>query len=89
MSIGSKQLTEDGYVDSTNPTRVYEIIVKASDASTVAVKNANTTEYDSIALTAAGTTRIVYAGGLVFPGGCYIDVDANTTYVTVIYNRMP
>lgn len=87
MQIGSKQLSADGYVDSTNATRVYEVIVKSGDASTVALKNANTTEYDSIALAAAGVTRVVYAGGLLFPGGCYIDVDANTTYATVIYER--
>ena len=88
MSIGSQQITADGYVSGANPTRVYEIIVKASAASTVAVKNANTTEYDSIVLADAGISRVVYAGGLLFPGGCYLDVDASLTYATVIYSRI-
>ena len=83
MSVGTKQLTADGYLASTAPTRLYSVVIKSGGtAATVAFKNANTTEY----LTITGTINLAveknYEGGLMFPGGCYVDIDANTTYVT-------
>lgn len=90
MQIGSTNLTADGYVSSTSPTRVFAIIVKsAATAAVVAVQNANSTEYDQITGTISQAVIRQYPGGLLFPGGCYIDVDTNTSYVTVIYVKEP
>ena len=90
MQIGSTNLTVDGYVSSTSPTRVFAIIVKSGGtAAVVAAKNANTTEYDQINGTISQSVIRQYPGGLLFPGGCYIDVDTNTSYVTVIYVKEP
>lgn len=91
MQIGSSNITQDGYVASTNPTRVFAVIIKSTGGggAVVALKNADTTEYDSV----TGTTSLAvvrsYPGGLLFPGGCYVDVDTNTSYVTVIYVKEP
>lgn len=87
QSVGTKQLTEDGYVFSTNPTRIYNVLVLSDGSgSTVALKNANTTQYDSVVGTASVVTRVNYTGGLLFPGGCYVNLDDDhTTSVTVSY----
>lgn len=90
MLIGSTNIAADGFVDSTNATRVFAFIVKsAGTGAVVAAKNANVTEYDSITGTASQAIIRAYPGGLLFPGGCFVDVDVNTSYVTVIYKREP
>lgn len=87
MSIGTKQLTADGYVYSTNPTRIFDVLVLSDGSgSTVSLKDANTTTYDAVVGTASVVSRVSYPKGLVFPGGCYIDLDdEHTTSVTVTY----
>lgn len=88
-SIGAKQLTADGYVNSTNPTRIFNILVlSGGTGATVALKDANTTTYDTVKGTANVVVRVNYEGGLLFPGGCYVDVDVNTTSVTVDYESL-
>jgi len=87
-SIGSKNLNADAYVLAVNvPTRVYGVILKGSGATTVTLKNANTTEYDVVTSADGAVVRVNYPGGLLFPGGCYADVGSNITYVTVIYEK--
>jgi hypothetical protein len=87
MSIGSKNLSADAYVAGEKPTRVYGIILKGSGATTVTLKNANSTEYDIVSSADGTIVRVNYEGGLLFPGGCYADVGSNITYVTVIYEK--
>lgn len=88
MSIGTKQITADGYVNSTKPTRIYSAVLKGSGASTTALKNANLTSYDSIVSADGSATRVNYEGGLLFPGGCYVDVGSNHTYITLTYESI-
>lgn len=92
MSIGSKVITSsDALVDSTNPTVVYAVIVKSGGtAASVLLKLAATggQEYDQIDGTINKAIVRSYPGGLLFPTGCFVDLDANTTYVTVIYERI-
>lgn len=92
MQIGSTRLTADGYVvgASGTPTRVFAVIVKSTGtAAVVALENAATTEYDSIDGTISKAVIRQYPGGLLFPDGCNVNVDANTSYVTVIYVKEP
>ncbi len=89
MQIGSKNLSADGYVDSTNATRVFAVIIKSGGTAAVVgfANGQGGTEYDSVAGAINTTVIRSYPGGLVFPSGCYVDVDSNTTYVTAIYAR--
>lgn len=89
MEIGSTRLAADGYVDSTNATRIFALIIKSGGtAAVVAAQNGSGgTEYDSITGTINTTVIRQYPGGLLFPSGCYIDLDTNTSYVTAIYER--
>jgi hypothetical protein len=85
-TIGSKQITADGYLFGAVPTRVFALFVKSdSTGGNVVAKDANTTEYDTIVGAASVVTPRYYPGGLLFPGGCYLDIDnTHTTYVTAI-----
>lgn len=46
---------------------------------------------DTIGITETGTVSkgvtFNYEGGMFFPGGCFVDVDANTTSVLVSYRE--
>jgi len=91
MSIGSSTITADGLVSSTEPTVVYAVIVKSGGtAASVLLKLAATggQEFDQIDGTINKAVVRSYPGGLLFPTGCFVDVDTNTTYVTVIYERI-
>ncbi len=84
---GTFRITADGVLGPSGvPVRVYSIVVLsgAGGAAVVAVCNGtdNTTKYDQINGTASKAVVREYRDGLVFPNGCYIDLDANTTFVT-------
>ncbi len=87
MSVGTYQVAADGQAGPAKAVRVFNIIAKSdSTACVVSVKNGTTTggtEYDQINGTISQAVIRNYEGGLVFPGGCFIDLDAHTTYVTV------
>ncbi len=92
LQIGSQKISADGVVGTSGkPTRVFGFIVNAdSSGAVVAVYNGTSTGgtvYDSLVGAASVSTRIAYPGGLFFPAGCYLDIDAHTTYVTVIYTQ--
>ncbi len=82
---GSYRVTADGYAGPAGPVRVYSIIVKSTGtAAVVAVLNgAAGDQFDQINGTISKAVQRPYEGGLVFPLGCYIDLDANTSYVVV------
>lgn len=92
LAIGSTRITEDGVVGPSGADiRVFEVIVRSTSGG-VSVVNlrkgtaVSGTIWDTIDVGAASTTvRVVYAGGLLLTGGAYVDVDANTSFVTVIY----
>ena len=93
LQIGSQNITADGVVGTSGkPVRVFEFIVRSTSdgGAAVAVYNGTSTggtKYDDLNGTTSLTVRIPYVGGLLFPGGCYLDIDANTSYVTVIYTQ--
>lgn len=94
LPIGSQKRTDDGVIGTSGKKiRVYGIIVR-SDGDGVSVVNvydgtsASGALMDTIDVGAASTTaRIMYAGGLYFGSGCFVDVDDNTAFVTVIYEQ--
>ncbi len=87
MSVGTYQVTADGQAGPARAVRVFNIVVKSDGtAGVVAVKNGTTTggtEFDQINGTINQAVVRNYEGGMVFPSGCYIDLDSHSTYVTV------
>ncbi len=93
LPIGSQQRTTDGVIGTSGKKiRVYEVIVRSGGggAAVVAIYNntsATGTPLDIINGTTSLTVRVPYVGGLLFGSGCFVDVDTNTDWVTVIYEQ--
>jgi len=83
---GTYRVTDDGLAGPGVAIRVHSIVVKSGGtAAVVAILNgtSNGTEYDQINGTINQAVVRNYEGGMVLPTGCYINLDSNTTYVTV------
>lgn len=94
LPIGSQTITADGVIlTSGAKIRIYGFIVRstAGGAALVSVYDGTSTAgtlRDQIDVTAASTTtRVMYAGGLRFGSGCFVDVDTNTAFVTAICEK--
>lgn len=92
LPIGSQKRTDDGVIGTSGKKiRIYGFIVRAGGSDTsVEVYNGTTaadTLVDVIAASANTTTRIMYAGGMLLGSGCFINVDANTSFVTAILEQ--
>ncbi len=92
LPIGSQKRTTDGVIGvSGAKIRVFGFLVSAdSSGAVVAVYDGTSTGgvlMDSLVGAASVVTRISYPGGLLFNSGCFIDVDAHTTYVVAIYEQ--
>ena len=90
---GTQQRTTDGVIGTSGKKiRVYGFIVRAT-AGGVSVVNiydgtsTSGTLMDVINLAASTTERPMYAGGLLLPNGCFVDVDANTSFVTALFEQ--
>jgi hypothetical protein len=74
--------------------RVFSIeVISGGTASTVILHNGVAIVagdvYGQVDGIASKSVVINYAGGKTFPNGCFIQTDANTTYVTAIYTGEP
>lgn len=93
LSIGSQQRTTDGVIGTSGKNiRVYGVRLRSGGggAAEVSLYNgtaASGTPLDIVNGTTSLTASISYPGGLLFPSGCYVDVDTNTTWITVIYTQ--
>ncbi len=92
LPIGTQKISADGVIGASGKKiRVFCFIVNAdSSGAAVAVYDGTSTggtKLDDLVGAASVSTRISYPGGLLFNSGCYIDVDAHTNYVTVIYEQ--
>lgn len=92
LPIGSQKRSTDGVIGTSgHAIRVYQFIVNAdASGAVVAVYDGTSTggtAMDSLVGAASLSTRIPYAGGLLFPNGCYLDVDSHTNYVVAIYSQ--
>ncbi len=94
FSPGSTRITADGVVGTSGAdTRIFEIVVRSDgDGASVVNLRKGTAVTDTIwdvinVATADTTVRVEYEGGLLLTGGAYIDVDGNTSFVTVVYQR--
>lgn len=91
--ISFQRLTADGAVlSSGRAVAVYGLCIIGTGDTTVLLRN-GTSASDAIAIAAtglAGVSRMVNFSdvGVVFPSGCYVDVDANIEAVTVLYEAI-
>lgn len=89
--IGTQKITADGVIGvSGQPVRVYHVSVSSGGTAAAPVLYNGTstggTEYEKLTCsTISVVNRFDFCGGMLFPDGLYIDVDANTNYVTVVY----
>ena len=88
LVIDTVRLAADGVVgQSGKPTRVYWIhLISGGTASTTSLKNGTSTAgtaYCQVNGKANEGVLLNFAGGMRFPGGCFLDTDANISYATV------
>lgn len=93
QATGSVLITADGAVGtSAAPTYVSAIhIISGGTAAVVSLRNGTSTG-GTAWVTETGTVstgKTFYYGnpGLLFPSGCFVDVDTNTTSVAVSYSQ--
>ena len=91
---GYQVVTEDGILDASGKAvAVYGInIVSDGTAGVVILRNGAVVGATAV-LTVTGTASkgvyIDFGGGLVFPDGCFVDIDAHVTpSCTVVYERV-
>lgn len=89
--VGFTVLTVDGQV-GTGPVAVYGLnLTSGGGASVVALRNGTSTA-GTIVIQEKGTTgqgvSFDYMNGIVFPSGCFCDVDANISSVAVFYKTL-
>ena len=93
LPIGSQKRTTDGVIGTSGKKiRLYELIVVSTGggAAVVNVYDGTSTAgvlMDTINGTTSLTVRAGYIGGLYLGSGCFVDVDANTSFVTAIYEQ--
>ena len=93
LPIGSQKIVADGVIGTSGKKiRVYGFIVRATSggASVVNVYDGTTAGgvlMDVINIAVSTTERPMYCGGLYFGSGCFVDFDANTSFVTAILEQ--
>lgn len=90
---GTKRLTADAELGTSGkPLRIFSVCIHSagSGASTAAFRN-GTLSTDDAYFTVDGiadqTVMANFAGGIRFPNGCYVDLDANIEYATITYTE--
>lgn len=91
--VGYQQITGDAQIGS-GPVAIYGInLISGGSASTLALKN-GTSSSGTLVIQEKGTASqgvsFAYGGkGIVFPGGCFADADANISSATIWYRNLP
>lgn len=93
--VGYSLITEDGAVSTSGePVAVYGIhILSGAGGGGVVILRDGTSTAGTAIITEEGTASqgvtFHFGGvGVVFPSGCFADVDANVTSVSVFYKRL-
>jgi hypothetical protein len=95
MAVGYQLVVADGVLSSAGePVAVYGMnIISTGGGGAVIKLRSGSAVSGTIIIQETGTTSqgksFNYGGnGIVFPSGCYVDVDANTTSVAIEYQRL-
>lgn len=92
--VGFQIRTDDGVINTSGePIAVYGIhIISGETAGVVILRNGTSTAGTAViqeeGTISAGVTFHFGGSGVVFPSGCFVDVDANVSSVTVFYQRV-
>ena len=89
---GTQTRTTDGVIGvAGTPLRIFWVhVISAASDSVLAAHNgtsASGTQVLSLTGTSGTGKTFNFAGGVRFPNGCFLDVDANLTSVTVSYTQ--
>ncbi len=92
LAIGSQKRTTDGVIGTSGKKiRLYGLIVRAGGSDTVVELYNGTSASDTLVDTINGaadtTTRVMFAGGLFLGSGCFLNLDANISFVTAIFEQ--
>lgn len=88
---GIQRVTADIAVGvAGTPVRVFCVsLISGGSASTLTLRNgisASAAAQEQVDGTASQAVTKNYAGGMLFPLGCFADVDANISYATFIFS---
>lgn len=93
QNAGTQILTADGAVSSAGrAVRVFAMhLISGAGGATVVSLRSGSTVGGTVWVTETGTANTgatfnYGTRGVLFPSGCFVDVDTNTTSVTVTYN---
>lgn len=90
--IGIQRATGDVAIGTSGkPQRVFWIhLVSGSSASTTSLRN-GTSSSDTANIQVDGVANqgvtLNFAGGAIFPAGCFLDADANISYALVGFGK--
>ena len=92
LMIGTQRSTADAQVGAgSRPCRVYWIhLVSGGTASTTSLENATGTggdDYIQVDGKANESVTLNFAGGVLFPEGCYMNTDANISYCVIGFSE--
>lgn len=87
--IGYARFTDDGQVGSGAVIVFGMNIISGATAGVVALRNGtgtgDTIVIQEVGTSDAGASKHYGGNGIIFPSGCFCDIDANVTAVTVWY----
>lgn len=91
MMPGVQRVTADTAIGvSGQPVRIYSVnLTSGGSNSSLLLRNgtsASAQENAEVNGTASLCVTANFAGGLLFPLGCFADVDANISYATVVFS---
>ena len=89
LVVGTQRVTADIAIGrSGQPCRIFCVhLVSGASASTLNLRNgtsASGTIQAQIDGTALRSATVSFAGGMLFPLGCFADVDANISFASVV-----
>jgi len=89
---GTQLITEDGVLGTSGkPIRVFSVhLISGATASELTLRNGtlvSSTIYAQETGTADTGATFNYNGGVRFPAGCFVDVDANATSALFVYTE--
>jgi hypothetical protein len=91
-STGVDRITADAAVGTSgNPMRVYHAtVISGATAGRLTLRNGTSTSGDYYTFTKGAANDDVtrnYEGGMLFPDGCYADLDVNVSAAVISYRE--
>ena len=93
MRLGFARLTADGVLNTSGkPVAIHSIHIVSGGTAGVVILRHGTAVTDTATIQETGTANtgktVDFGANIVFPSGCFVDIDANVTYVTIVYETV-